>query len=79
MGGNWQDGDDTPRAVVKEYWDEICPESERIVIDPRQVDGNQLGNLQASVLVEKWVEKLNTVEARCVEIDRDSLQMFSFW
>ena len=79
VGGHWQDGDPTPRSVVKEFWDEICPEFGRVVIDPREVDGNELGNIQASILVDKWLQKLSTIKSRCVEIDRDSLQMFSFW
>ena len=79
VGDPWAEGDDTPRAVVKEYFDQICPKSETIKINPREVDENQPGNFPASVLVDKWIQKLATVQSRCVEVDKDELQMFSFW
>jgi hypothetical protein len=33
----------------------------------------------ADVILEKWVEKLNSIEDACVELDIDSFQIFGIW
>ena len=64
---------------MKEYWDEICPEEDRLFIDPRQVDEWKLGNIMASDLVARWVKRLHNTPSRCIEIDRDAFQIGTFW
>lgn len=79
VGGEWPEGDSTPISVVKEYWDKICPEEERLFIDPRQVDDWKLGNLMASDLVARWKKRLDETPGRCVEVDREAFQTGTFW
>ncbi|RPD82752.1 hypothetical protein L226DRAFT_450702 [Lentinus tigrinus ALCF2SS1-7] len=74
-GGPWPAGDPAPRAVVKEYWDEVCPEkhiimSEEVYKIDADVDGG--------VVLQAWVEKLKTLP-RCVEINEIAAQIWSIW
>ena len=74
VGGSWPDGDKTPRSVVKEYWDEIC--TDRVVINPRDVDRDFPHNGSLSALFELWTNKLNSLNSSCVEIDRRAGDLF---
>jgi len=77
VGGPWPKEDSSPRAVIKEYWDEVCPE--RTIINPRDVDGSLPGDISLPDLIDVWIKKLNSIPDRCVEIKEDELQVFSFW
>ncbi|KAM5539903.1 hypothetical protein V8D89_006406 [Ganoderma adspersum] len=71
-GGSWPSDDLTPRAVVKEYWDKVCPEPHAIVsdelLDPAKGDADEV--------LRTWVEKLKTLP-RCVEIT--GTQIWNIW
>ena len=74
-GGPWPPGDPAPRAVVKEYWDEVCPEKEVIVSeDVYKIDAD----VDGGVVLQAWVEKLKNLP-RCVEINEISAQIWSIW
>lgn len=76
IGGPFPPGDPAPRAVTKEYFDEVCPHP--TVIHSDEVSSQLPGDSSAQMMFDKWIEKLRTAD-RCVEIDRDSLQIFSIW
>jgi len=77
VGAPWPHGDPTPRTVAKEYWDVVCPEP--TIINPRDIDGPLPGDIPADKLADVWVETINSMPDRCIEIQRGAVQLFSFW
>ncbi|EMD32587.1 hypothetical protein CERSUDRAFT_161539 [Gelatoporia subvermispora B] len=77
VGGPFPDGDPAPRAVAKEYWDAVCPEP--TIISSDEVTRTLEADASAETILEAWVARLNATEARCVEIARDSEQIFPIW
>ncbi|CCM02754.1 uncharacterized protein FIBRA_04862 [Fibroporia radiculosa] len=77
VGSPFPPGDPAPRAVIKEYWDQVCPHPTVIFSD--EVTNTLPGDASAQATLDAWVEKLNSMSDRCVEIDRESAQIFSIW
>jgi hypothetical protein len=82
IGAPFEPGDDAPRAVSKNYFDQICPKSKRVYIDAEEVNDDKIRygeNIGASYMFDRWVKKLNSIEEQCVEILQDSFQLFEIW
>ncbi|KAL4062369.1 hypothetical protein J3A83DRAFT_4110097 [Scleroderma citrinum] len=79
IGAPWPRGDPTPRSVTREYFKQVCPEP--LLIDTAEVNEHLRVDsaVPASVIFDKWVEKLNSINNPCVEIMRDSYQVFEIW
>ncbi|KAI8981311.1 hypothetical protein BD414DRAFT_492292 [Trametes punicea] len=77
-GGPFPPGDPAPRAVVKEYFDQVCPPSERHVLRSDEVTDPWEQYSHAGNVLNTWVEKLKHLP-RCLEINEDSPQIFSIW
>ncbi|KAI0652646.1 hypothetical protein C8Q79DRAFT_897559 [Trametes meyenii] len=76
-GGPFPPGDPSPRAVVKEYFDQVCPKGQRQMIKSDEI--TDIYNSEANKMLETGVEKLKTLP-RCVEIDETSFtQIFNIW
>ncbi|KAI0801371.1 hypothetical protein C8Q74DRAFT_1241589 [Fomes fomentarius] len=76
-GGPWPPEDPAPRAVRKEYWDQVCPQQERHVMMSDELFTMEAQE-DAGVVLQTWVEKLKTLP-RCVEINELSTQIFNIW
>lgn len=76
-GGPFPEGDPAPRAVTKEYWDLVCPSPR--VISSYEVSDQLKPEATALEILEGWVQKLDEVSDRCVEVSRESLQLFGIW
>ncbi|KAF8056524.1 hypothetical protein FPV67DRAFT_640352 [Lyophyllum atratum] len=63
-----------PRAVSAEFWDTVCPASKRKVISSR----DQPDNVEGAILLDWWIEKLEKVKDRCVEIESEKKTIFDF-
>lgn len=77
IGAPFPDGGDVPRAVSKNYFQEVCPN--RTIIDTEDVIEEKSRydeNVGSSYIFDKWVEKLNAIQDPCVEILQSSLQVF---
>jgi len=82
IGGPFEPGDDAPRAVSKNYFNEVCPPSKRTIINTQEVNDDNIRYSRttgASFMFDRWVEKLNSIDNPCVEIARDSSQLFEIW
>ncbi|KAI0789484.1 hypothetical protein C8Q75DRAFT_765893 [Abortiporus biennis] len=79
VGAPWPKGDAAPRAVIKEYWDEVCPT--KTVVNPRDIDGSWGNEISALDLVDRWVAALRSlgIKDHCIEFKEDEMQLFSFW
>jgi hypothetical protein len=79
IGSSFPPGDPAPRAVSQEYFKEVCPN--RTIIDSMEVNEHLRLNVNVPALeiFEKWVEKLNSIEDPCVEIELESFQLFEIW
>ncbi|KAG5653460.1 hypothetical protein H0H81_000229 [Sphagnurus paluster] len=64
----------TPRAVNAEFWNSICPRSERKIIS----SVNQPDGIEGDVLMDWWVTRLEGIDERCVEIDSEKKTMFDY-
>ncbi|KAF9219945.1 hypothetical protein BS17DRAFT_788327 [Gyrodon lividus] len=79
IGSSFDPGDPTPRAVSREYFKTVCP-------DPTVIDSMTINehlrldpDVPASQIFDKWVEKLNSINDPCVEIQQSSFQIFEIW
>lgn len=76
-GGPWPAGDKTPRAVTEEWYDTVCPTSDRVRLDTETVAGH-LKDSDAQTLINFWSKKLREMDDRCIEIDGRE-QIFNFY
>ncbi|KAF8554311.1 hypothetical protein OG21DRAFT_1440550 [Imleria badia] len=80
IGSAFDPGDPTPRAVHKEYFKKVCPNP--TIVDSGSVVSEYLrydNNVPATQLFDLWVDKLNSINDPCVEIQLDSPQLFEIW
>ncbi|KAL0568818.1 hypothetical protein V5O48_013162 [Marasmius crinis-equi] len=83
-GGLWEAGDKAPRSVSDEWFDTVCPHSERRVINTRDVKPS-LVQSQGNEIFEAWRKLLEEAPERCIEIrpansEEDSFpQTFDLW
>ena len=74
VGEPFPEGDHTPRAVRQEYYEKVCPEPAKLsghdVID-QYVWGS------TTTLIEKWLEKFEAADNRCIEIVEGSGEPFT--
>ncbi|KAJ7785211.1 hypothetical protein DFH07DRAFT_975793, partial [Mycena maculata] len=69
---------DVPRAVSREYFFSVCPESERVVLDTRTVQNTLTKDATLSEIVDRWVTTLDLIDSPCVELARSSPPLFSY-
>ena len=68
------DGDNTPVAVAKDYWDQICPEKTVIRADEvRKLHGE---GADARKIIDTWVNYVRNIEDPCLEVERHSGSIF---
>src|SRR6267154_5372957 len=80
VGGAMPPGDNTPRAVSKEFFHKVCPNP--TVIQVSEVNDDHMrfdDDVPASFVFEKWVEKINSIDDPCVEISATSAPIFEIW
>lgn len=78
IGSAFDPGDPTPRAVHKEYFKKVCP-NPTIVDSNAVVNGDARYHVPTSQIFDWWVEKLNSINDPCVEIQMGSPQLFDIW
>ncbi|KAF9653549.1 hypothetical protein BDM02DRAFT_3153006 [Thelephora ganbajun] len=67
-GGPFPQGDDAPRAVMKDYFDQVCPKT--LALDHRALLSRLPPDYTGGALVDAWVELLSSTSERCVEITK---------
>ncbi|PBK95702.1 hypothetical protein ARMGADRAFT_924955 [Armillaria gallica] len=81
-GGLWGSGDDTPRSVSSEWFDVVCPRSERRFIPTSEVK-QYVGWSEGDVIFDKWASLLREAPELCIEVTtspEDSFpQVFDLW
>ena len=73
-GGPFPQGDDTPRAVMKDYFDKVCPKT--LVLDHKALISSLPSDYSAGMVTDAWVELLNSTPERCVEVTK---VIFDIW
>ncbi|CCM02232.1 uncharacterized protein FIBRA_04312 [Fibroporia radiculosa] len=68
-----------PVSIAQDHFNDICPESARKTIKNDDVMALLGHESTAGSLVEKWAEVLSTVDAKCVQVPRDSWAVFDIW
>ncbi|KZP13237.1 hypothetical protein FIBSPDRAFT_960782 [Athelia psychrophila] len=85
MGAPFPPGSPIPRSVSREYYEKVCAEEKRVVIRTETVvsEWERFDKVVgAKVLFDKWVQRLereDTRDARCVEVDMDSALVWEIW
>ncbi|KAJ3575873.1 hypothetical protein NP233_g813 [Leucocoprinus birnbaumii] len=83
-GGPWGEGDDAPRSVTEEYYDIVCPESERRIINTRDVKPGIVSE-SGKTTFYTWQKLLLEASERCIEVQpalpsEDAYsQIFDLW
>lgn len=67
-----------PRAVSREYFYQICPESEITVLKTEEIQKALGSEATVSQIVDRWVSELKSIDSRCVEFSHDSPALFSY-
>jgi len=73
-GGPFLPGDNTPRSVMKEYFDKICPHPK--LLDRNIVRATLPEDYSAKTVMEGWLKLLKETPENCVEIDD---KIFDIW
>lgn len=74
VGGNFADGDSTPRSVSKPHWHKICPKPYIVHSDKvRAIHGD---GASSQKIIDTWIKYLADIEDPCVEVDRHSGNIF---
>lgn len=60
-----------------DYFFKQCPT--RTVIHTKEVTDKIGSDATAAEVLAAWIEKLNSIEDRCVEIERESEHIFNIW
>jgi hypothetical protein len=82
IGGSFEPGDDTPRAVSENYFKSICPESKRTIIYTDNVINETMRyskTIGVAHMFDLIVEKINSIDNPCVQIDEESPGLFDMW
>ena len=78
VGDPFPPGVDAPVAVVKEYFDKVCPDP--TIIDSDIVTRNLPNDASAQAVLDAWVDKLHELDDHpCIEFDQQSAQIFTIW
>ncbi|KII84728.1 hypothetical protein PLICRDRAFT_179075 [Plicaturopsis crispa FD-325 SS-3] len=75
-GGPLPPDDNGPLSVSREYFNEVCPN--RTIVSSNEVNDG-MSSPSAGLVYEQWLEKLSAIEDPCVEVDRNSNQIFDIW
>lgn len=73
-GGPFPPGDKTPRSVMKEHFDTICPHPK--ILDRNIVRATLPEDYSAKTVMEGWLKLLAETPEGCVEIDD---KIFDIW
>lgn len=66
-----------PRAVSRHYYNRVCPEP--YVLNSEVVRKTIPADASALETMNIWIEKLRSIKDRCVEIEKDTPQLFDIW
>ncbi|KAJ8092474.1 hypothetical protein PM082_023727 [Marasmius tenuissimus] len=66
-GGLWEEGDGAPRSITEDWFEVVCPQSERRVINTRDVKPAVYWE-PGNVIFEHWRKLLTEAPERCIEI-----------
>ncbi|KAH9852578.1 hypothetical protein C2E23DRAFT_188882 [Lenzites betulinus] len=73
VGGPFPAGDHAPRAVVPEYYYEVCQPAERAIIGSYSING-QFNEPTAETLIQAWTKQMQP--HRCVEVEFTPPEVF---
>lgn len=80
VGGQMPPGDTTPRAVSKTFFNKVCPNPTLLQVADVNDDRMRFDeDVPASYIFEKWLEKINSIEDPCVEIESNNNAIFEYW
>ena len=65
----------SPPAVIPEFFNEVCPNP--TIID-RKAFGATLSGASAATIFQAWLDLLERIEDRCIEVKEKSGQIFDY-
>ncbi|KAF7760911.1 hypothetical protein Agabi119p4_10320 [Agaricus bisporus var. burnettii] len=66
-----------PRAVSWHYYNRVCPDP--YILDPTDIMRALTLSATALQTMNVWIDKIQSIEDRCIEIKKDSAQLFDIW
>jgi len=76
IGGSFGPNSDVPRAVHREYFRAVCP---NVTLIHTEETKTKIASHDGLAMMNGWIEKLNSMEDRCIEFDIKSDQAFDIW
>ncbi|KZT66359.1 hypothetical protein DAEQUDRAFT_456807 [Daedalea quercina L-15889] len=67
-----------PRAVVKDFWDLVCPNT-TVIQNVDVLYSIETDPTTTSSTLKRWLEVLDAIEDPCVEVAQDPRQIFDIW
>jgi hypothetical protein len=71
VGGSWGPGETAPRSVNLEFFNRVCPEKERLIVNGTE-ERIRMGineETTTDLIMGRWAERLKGIEERCVQIN----------
>ncbi|KAF7359851.1 hypothetical protein MVEN_00710500 [Mycena venus] len=78
IAGAYMHAKNVPRAVSREFYQSVCPESDRVVIDTRKIQASLGAKATVSQIIDRWVTELHSIKSRCVELAENSPPLFGY-
>lgn len=66
-GGPWEEGDNAPRSVSADWWEVVCPESERRTVSTNEIKP-YINTAEGDKIFEYWQKFLLDAPERCIEV-----------
>ena len=73
-GGPFASGDDTPRSIMKEWFDVVCPNPKWL--DKTAVRATLPENYSAKTVMDAWIKHMEDTPENCVTTDD---KIFDIW
>ena len=80
VGGPWPPGDQTPLSVSREFFHDVCPNPTVLQVSDINSDEMRFSDdILASDVLEKWVEKISSIDDPCLMLNPSSNAIFEYW
>ncbi|KAH7902857.1 hypothetical protein BJ138DRAFT_1131576, partial [Hygrophoropsis aurantiaca] len=80
VGGEMPYGDDTPRAVSSGFFEKVCPNPTVLKVEDLNDHFMRFDDAASATLVlETWANKIQSIEDPCVKLDKGDIAIFEFW
>ncbi|KAH7910291.1 hypothetical protein BJ138DRAFT_1153235 [Hygrophoropsis aurantiaca] len=80
VGGELPPEDNIPRAVSRDFFRTVCPNPTILQVSDVNDDHMRYDeSVPAAYILDKWIEKINSIDDPCVQLGARDGQIFDYW